>query len=63
MSENVVRAFPQDDAAKAPASPAPTGPSTEEGLRLFRAFVSIQDPTLRRTIINMIEVLGRDSRR
>lgn len=65
MSErNVVRAFRVAD--EAPRSqPAADGsdPSTAEGLQLFRAFASIKDTALRRSILNMIEVLAVEARR
>jgi hypothetical protein len=34
------------------------GPSPAEGLQLFKAFAGIQDATLRRSVIHLVELLG-----
>ncbi len=61
MSElNVAKHLFGEDVSAEPAAanPASGAPSTAEGLRLFKAFTSIQDATLRRSVIHLVELLG-----
>ena len=51
------------DAIPAPPTAAGIGASTAEGLELVRAFMSIQDAALRRSVINMIQVLALEPKR
>jgi hypothetical protein len=45
--------------AEPPASGGtPAGPSTAEGLQLFKAFILIQDATLRSSVIHLVELLA-----
>ena len=40
------------------AAVGPAMPSTAEGLRLFKAFAGIQDASLRRSVIHLVELLN-----
>jgi hypothetical protein len=51
--------FAEGLAAKTPTASSASGePSTAEGLRLLKAFTGIQDATLRRSVIHLVELLG-----
>jgi hypothetical protein len=51
-------AEPSPVKAAAETAPRPAGLSPAEGLRLFKALTSIQDPTLRQSVIHMVELLA-----
>jgi hypothetical protein len=58
---NAVKPLPgaQANPDVAPGTGAAMRPNTEEGLQLFKAFVKIEDPVLRRNIISMVELLAQ----
>jgi hypothetical protein len=50
----------QDGARAAPpeAVENSAGPSTADGLKLLRAFLNIRDATLRRSVVQLVELLA-----
>jgi hypothetical protein len=59
MSElNYTKHLFAEGASAEPSAASPNGPSAAEGLRLFKAFAGIQDATLRRSVIHLVELLG-----
>jgi hypothetical protein len=59
LEANGARLFPEaGDAAQMPSTAASNDASKAESLELVRAFMSIHDAALRRSVINMIRVLA-----
>ena len=54
----VTHLFAEGLSADAASGHVSAGPSPAEGLRLFKAFTGIQDATLRRSVIHLVELLG-----